>query len=119
LLPGQWEDEGWEDAQDARCSNNRRIQIPIGATNAIKWVIDSAKDNPNVIRFNVSIDLPGSDPVAWWYQGNNSVVAINSLPPGLLPPGMLLQNVNRYNFYIASVQGANVPFTVKAIAVIL
>lgn len=117
LLPGQWEDEGWQDAQDARCSNNRRIQIPIGETNAIQWSVESAKDNSNVIRFNVSIDLPGSDPVAWWYQGNKSVVAVNTLPPGLLPPGLPLQKVTQYDFYIASVQGANMPFTVKAIAV--
>jgi hypothetical protein len=109
LQRGQWEDQFWKDNQEARCSNNRKIQAPVGGMNAIKWVVESATDEPNDIFFNVSIDLPGGDPIAWEDQGNNSVIAIAPLPLGLL-----WADANQRGFYIASVRGATGSFTVMA-----
>jgi hypothetical protein len=111
LSIGWWEDQYWSEAQTARCSNNRYIQVPTGGANAIRWVVESTTQDPNTITFNVSIDLPGADPVAWPNQGNNSVVSIEPLPEGLT-----LREANARGFYIASVRGANGPFTVKAVA---
>jgi hypothetical protein len=108
---GQWEDAQWTEAQKARCSNNRRLQAPTGGMNAIRWVVESTTDDPERISFDVSIDLPGSDPVAWSGQHNNSIVAITSLPRSLT-----WGQANQRGFYIASVRGATAPFTVKAVA---
>jgi hypothetical protein len=110
LPSGQWENQEWG-AQTARCSNNRRLQAPIGRMNAVRWVVESEEDDPDIISFNVSIDRPGNDLLAWLSQGNNSVVAVSPLPDNLT-----LSAANERGFYIASVQGATAPFTVKAIA---
>jgi hypothetical protein len=111
LLPGPWEDQQWGEAQTARCSNNRKIQAPIAGMNAIRWLVESTTDDPNTISFNVSIDQPGADSLAWSDQRNNSVVAIEPLA-GRLTWG----KANERGFYIASVRGAHGPFTVKALA---
>jgi hypothetical protein len=79
--------------------------------NAVRWVVESEEDDPDIISFNVSIDRPGNDLLAWLSQGNNSVVAVSPLPDNLT-----LSAANERGFYIASVQGATAPFTVKAIA---
>lgn len=121
LQPGWWDGHHWSEAQTARCSNDflrgtdsGPPQAPGGA-DSIVWTIESP-EAPE-IQFNVSLDVPGPDPVLF-----------ESLTTGITTPylptwtGEEVQSGTEvlpvpYDYergiYIASVIGATRPFVIE------
>jgi hypothetical protein len=129
LSAGWWDGKDWTENQAARCSNNflrgtdSGPPRPPGDADSIVWTIESS-EAPE-IAFNVSLDVPGPDPVLFenltteittsWLPTDTGEIAGDSTPGGGIEERPVPYDYER-GIYIASVTGATRPFIIEVSA---
>lgn len=125
-LSGDWDGHSW-DHQDTRCSNNFMSGPtppvpPASAAGGLLWQIIGLTD-PDLVVFNVAVDLNGDDEVLFTGVRNNTETSYLPLPTITEhgQDGTPFHNGNRWDeyynrgIYIASVHGASEPFMVNVV----
>jgi hypothetical protein len=129
LTKGWWDGKEWTENQTARCSNDvlrgtdSGPPPPPANADSLVWTIESPE--ASAIGFNVSLDVPGPDPVLFenlrtgsmtpWLPTDTGGTSTISLPGGGTETLPDLWDYER-GIYIASVTGATRPFIIEVSA---